>query len=136
MYIYVVRMTSWDDVEKFYKIGITGNRYLLNRFQHFDKECLNRLIDNLSIPDGKKKLAKLSGFPYKIKKIVFFDVGSDVQAQKVEMEILEAIKSKQYYPKIQFPGKTECFIADDELLDLLVNYIRGEYEEEELKKAS
>jgi hypothetical protein len=125
MNLYLVGMRNHDSGESFYKIGVTGHRNVLHRFTKHGDE--NRRIQTSCLSKLDKLRAAFGGheflFPYKItmKHMVVFDSGEDAEA--VEDEILGAVAPARYQPKIEFSGWTECFVATDDQLALVIDYM-------------
>lgn len=87
--LYIYRVRSSDGLEKFYKIGVSSQRKLGNRF-------------SLEYENSMAKHYKRSFFKY-------FEFSSRQMAELAEQKLHEGMTSFKYTPEHKFGGYTECY---------------------------
>ncbi len=118
MNLYLVKMHSDDGSEIFYKVGVT-NSSVKERFSYGKTKVLES--NELSMMELERSLAGkvyISDHPYDVEEIHVVSYKYEGDALLAEQALLEVLKPNQYWPKIDFSGKSECFNGDS--LDKLI----------------
>lgn len=123
--IYLARLTSPDGKESFLKIGITSDLEARHSYGL-------TTIPPGSLPTALQKLqdailAKSNRMrqPYKWEFLQTVSMNTENDALTHEMLLLEAISPSSYKPKNWFSGSTECFLADDQDVNLIKDYFQS-----------
>ncbi len=115
--------------EEFLKIGVTKKKNPEDR-HNYEK---TKLADsNLDISEKIQRMFRGEthvdddSYP-SIEKIWTKSFYSDTQALVLEDQVLTEFKKIQYYPKLKFSGKTECFIFSEANKATILSYIENIY---------
>lgn len=108
--LYLVRMRSKDGAEDFYKLGVTKHAGIDRRFSYGSTKVAD---SGLPLDQILKKLFAgeryISDHPYHVE--VLHSVRYEIAGYALiaERDALDAIAAKRYWPKLSFPGQSECF---------------------------
>lgn len=114
MVLYFIKLTSKDQSEEFYKVGITSSD-VKSRFAYGSKKIIES--SKLSLRDKVEK--RLTGqeylpdMPYVVTEIhtVSYQLAGD--ALIAESELLKTLQKYRYWPKQDFSGRSECFVGNN-----------------------
>ena len=114
MRLYLVKLTSPDGDEEFYKVGVT-NKSVKERFTFGKEKTIDSnnftLVEKLSkVLNGEEYI---SDTPYNHEELHAVSYKYEGDALLAEEALLETLKPSQYFPKLDFSGKTECFKIKD-----------------------
>ena len=129
MILYFVKLSSKDQSEEFYKVGVTSSD-VKSRFAYGSE----KIIESRRLSLREKVEKRLSGqeylpdMPYEVAEIhtVSYQLAGD--ALIAESELLEALQENQYWPKQEFSGRSECFVGD-ELEETIIEFMDCDSEE-------
>ena len=114
MILYFVKLSSKDQSEEFFKVGVTSTD-VKSRFAYGSE----KIIDSSSLSLREKVERRMSGqeyisdMPYEVTEIHTVSYQLDGDALIAESELLKALQKNRYWPKQQFSGRSECFVGDE-----------------------
>jgi hypothetical protein len=123
MVLYLVRIFSGSGDEEFFKVGVTGHADPRQRFAFGSTSVID---SDLSFQEKLMKLFSgekyVSDFPYELEVIHSVTYELDGDALLAEKQLLETLKSFQYWSRKNFSGRTECFKGDD-LVTFIIDFM-------------
>lgn len=126
MKLYLVRMKSRKGDEWFYKIGVTHHSDVRLRFTTFGTET----VHDSDLPKFEKLKRSILGekyiFPYDLEVIHEVNFALELNAKRVEAEVLEVVRGQIVLPRQKFTGQTECFFADAAQIGLIIRHMSEE----------
>jgi hypothetical protein len=119
-------MRSRINDEWFYKVGITHYEDIRLRFTKFGTET----VHSSDLPQMEKLKRAFRGetyiFQYDLDVLHVVKLKRDADAEQIESELLEVVEGQAVLPRHSFPGRTECFWADDRQIELIKDYMTEE----------
>ena len=126
MNVYLVKMRSRVNDEWFYKVGITRHEDIRLRFTTFGTDTVH--ASDLPKMEKLKRIFRRETylFQYDLDVVHVVKLTREADAEQIEREILEAVEGQAVLPRQPFPGRTECFWADDKQIALVQDYMTDE----------
>jgi hypothetical protein len=126
MNVYLVKMRSRVNDEWFYKVGITHHEDIRLRFTTYGTETVH--ASNLPKMEKLRRIFRGETyiFEYDLDSVHVVKLARDADAEQIESEILEAVEGQAVLPQQPFPGRRECFWADDKQIGLVKAYMTDE----------
>lgn len=130
--LYLVLMSSDDNSESFYKIGVTSKTSVEERFGYGAVEVAKSGLSLREMLDYDGKSKYISDHPYKYESICFVRYRLGMDAFQAEQKLLEFYANLKYKPQKSFSGDSECFNTNGFPLDKVINFMKEDSQKKDV----